>query len=94
MATKSTSANPPLLVTGRVLDVHGQPVAGARLLWLAAPVALPDVALLSGADGSFTLSVPAAGAYRLRASSDGLGQADAVLQVGAGGAKVTLRLPR
>ncbi len=83
-----------LLITGHVLDARGRPVAGARLDWVQAPVALPDVALLSGPDGGFTLAVPAAGRYRLRVSSDAHGQAEADLDARPGTVGLDLHLPR
>lgn len=82
-----------LLIRGTVLGATGAPVAGAAVLIAAAPVPVPDVALLSSADGGFTLSVPAAGRYRLGARSDRHGQTEVALEVGAAGAHVTLHLP-
>lgn len=90
----ATRPPPALLITGHVLDAHGRPVAGARLDWVEAPVALPDQALLSGPDGRFTLAVPAAGRYRLRATSDAHGQAEAALDARPGTLTLQLRLPR
>lgn len=90
----ATHPAPVLLITGQVLDARGRPVAGARLDWVQAPVGLPDVALLSGADGGFTLAVPAAGRYRLRASSDTHGQVEADLDARPGTLHLDLHLPR
>lgn len=83
-----------LQVRGKVLDVRGKPVAGARLLWQHAPVALPDTATLSQADGSFVLGVPVAGHYTLQAVSDRHGETRLALDIGSGGSTVTLHLPR
>ena len=83
-----------LQVRGKVLDARGKPVAGARLLWQHAPVALPDTAALSQADGSFVLAVPVAGHYTLQGVSDRHGETRVELDIGSGGSTVTLRLPR
>lgn len=83
-----------LLIRGQVVDARGRPVAGARLMWHSAPVDLPDVAALSGADGGFVLAVPVTGRYRLACQSDTHGQAMADITVAADGAQLTMRLPR
>jgi hypothetical protein len=82
-----------LLIHGTVLGASGAPVAGAAVLIAAAPAPVPDVALLSGADGRFTLAVPAPGRYRLGARSDRHGHTEVAFEVGAAGAQVTLHLP-
>ncbi len=87
-------ATAALQVRGKVLDARGKPVAGARLLWQHAPVALPDTAALSQADGSFGLAVPVAGHYTLKGVSDRHGETRVELDIGSGGSTVTLRLPR
>ena len=87
-------ATAALQVRGKVLDARGKPVAGARLLWQHAPVALPDTAALSQADGSFVLAVPVAGHYTLKGVSDRHGETRVELDIGSGGSTVTLRLPR
>lgn len=90
-------ASAPLLVHGRVLDAQGRGVAGARISWVDGPLPLPDIALLSGADGGFTLAAPLPGRYRLRADaedSDGTAlQAQATLQLPARD-ELQLRLQR
>lgn len=53
------------LVAGRVLAGDGTPAAGVQVGFAAAPVAVPDIAALTAADGAFSLTAPAAGAYRL-----------------------------
>lgn len=80
------------LIRGRVLDSAGRPVTGARVMVDAAPAAMPDIAMLSGEDGSFVLAVPAPGAYRLRAVTDTQGAALGTAQVAGGDAAVELRL--
>lgn len=60
----------PKVLEGRVVDGAGRPVSGARVYFLKAPVAMPDTALLTGPDGTFALSAPTDGAYRLGVSSE------------------------
>ena len=83
----------PLPLSGQVLDAAGRPVAGAVLAWVAGPVPLPDIALLSGADGSFTITAPVAGRYLLACNSDQHGQLQSAVDVAIGASAVVLRLP-
>ena len=73
-------------IEGTVLSAAGKPVAHARVFFSAAPGAVSDVALLSGADGRFVLSAPHAGRYEISASHDTLGSGRAEVVVGADGA--------
>ena len=82
-------AGPTTLIHGRVLDARGRALAGARISWAEGPVPLPDVALLSDAQGRFTLAAPPPGRYVLRADSDA-GRASATVH--AAGAPLTLEL--
>lgn len=59
------------LVRGVVRDARGGTVAGARVLIEDGPAPFPDVAALTGRDGSFVISVPAKGRYRLACAADG-----------------------
>lgn len=56
---------PGQLITGVVRDQSGQPLAEASIAFAAAPVPLPDVAILTGADGRFQVAVPAPGRYAI-----------------------------
>ena len=87
----AVSASPAIL-SGTVLDVAGRPVAGARVYLVKAPVAVPDVAAVTGGDGRFALGAARPGAYEVACSTDDLGSASAKVEVGAGGATVELRL--
>jgi len=58
------------LIQGQVRDTKGLPVALARVTFVDGPGPLPDVAMLTGADGSFTLSAPTAGTYRIGIYAD------------------------
>ena len=61
------------VVAGRVLDAGGVPVEQARVAFADAPVAVPDVATLTGPDGRFALGAPAPGRYELMAATDEAG---------------------
>ena len=84
------------LIQGVVLNARGQPVAGARVSWVQAPVAMPDVSLLTDSDGRFTLAAPVPGRYTLRCDSDHQGSAQQVLQARGQPLelKLTLKLAR
>ena len=61
----------PALITGRVSQSGGQPIAGARVLFASGPVALPDIAALTDGTGRFTMTAPAPGDYTLEVVADG-----------------------
>lgn len=82
----------PRLIAGTVLSATGHPVAQARVFVLAAPGALPDMALLTDADGCFQLSAPRPGTYEIGAATDGLGSGRAVVVVGPRHARVQITL--
>jgi len=67
------------LITGVVLDSGGAPVTGATVHIADGPAAFPDVAALTGQDGSFSFSVPVEGDYTLacRAPDDTVSRASA-----------------
>ena len=83
------------MIQGTAVDDDGAPVADARVVVLDSPRPVPDVALLTGPDGSFVLGVPAPGTYRLAVHADGYEGAEATVEVpGDRPATVRLRLRR
>lgn len=58
------------LISGKVVDEQGRPVAGARVFISRSPGPVPDTALVTGEDGSFTLSAPMAGKYEITSATD------------------------
>lgn len=62
-------------------------MAGARVLFTCAPAPLPDVAALTGEDGSFTLSAPTSGGYELAVHADGFVPAFVRCELSAADAK-------
>jgi len=79
-------------VVGTVLDSAGRPAGGATVMWVQGPVALPELALLSRADGSFVMTAPVPGRYTLSCRRDPGGQATVEFAVGPQGAHVTVTL--
>ena len=69
------------MIQGTAVDDDGAPVAEARVVVLDSPAPMPDVALLTGPDGSFVLSAPAPGTYRLAVHADGYDRAEATVEV-------------
>jgi len=79
-------------ISGRVVDAQGRRVAGARVYFSSSPVPIPDIARVTGDDGTFSLEAPSPGAYELSATDDEHGTASSRLEVGDS-AEVELRMP-
>ncbi|HSN76135.1 MAG TPA: carboxypeptidase-like regulatory domain-containing protein [Anaerolineae bacterium] len=83
------------VIFGVVRDPDGNPVVGARIVYASAPVAMPDVAALTGSDGGFVLSAPAPGTYVLGCYADGYASAAVSIHVaGAETVHVQIALKR
>jgi hypothetical protein len=54
-----------MIINGAVTDPSGHPVVGATVLIASSPVPVPDIAALTGEDGTFSIAVPAPGEFRL-----------------------------
>jgi hypothetical protein len=77
---------------GRVVDADGAPVPGAQVVIVVSSVPMPEIALVSDANGSFSLRLPA-GRFTLRAHGPG-GTSGAVEVEGApdtGGIVIVVR---
>ena len=74
----------PALISGRVLDGDGNPVAGARVYFVAGPGSFPDVAALTSEEGAFTLSAPTAGPYEVQGAADGFAPRSVTVTAEAG----------
>lgn len=59
------------VISGIVLDPQGKAVSDARVYFTSAPVALPDIALLTDSNGKFSLSAPSTGIYTLECRAEG-----------------------
>lgn len=64
-------AQNPSIICGLVVDCSGEPIAGARVFFVAGPVPLPDIAALTDNHGGFRLSAPAPGNYTIHCIADG-----------------------
>lgn len=81
------------VIRGSVVDASGQPVAAAAVYLISSPGSHADIALQTGADGSFALAAPAPGTYVLGARSDTAGEGRATVNVGdVSGAGVQARI--
>lgn len=69
------------LVSGKVVDDEGRPVAGARVFFSSSPGATPDVALVTGDDGTFVMAAPTNGRYEITTFADEHGSATAPVDV-------------
>jgi hypothetical protein len=84
-----------VVISGVVRSADGNPVEQARVYFASGPVALPDIAALTDAQGSFSLAAPAAGTYRLECVAEGFAPAEATVEVRPGqDSKVELGLER
>lgn len=63
-------------LAGRVVEGDGHPVEGANVTIVDGPGEFPDIAALSGADGSFGFSSLVEGTYRVAALSPQGGRAE------------------
>lgn len=55
---------------GVVVDVAGEPVAGAHVVVMEASMPLPEIALVADEQGAFAINLPE-GTFRLRAEAAG-----------------------
>ena len=82
------------VLTGRLVDEDGRPVAGGTVYFISGPVSLPDIAQVAGADGEFVLSVPVKGRYRIGARASGFAPGEAEVDVSGDDARVEVILKR
>ena len=68
------------------------PVAFARIMIAASPAPMPDIAGLSGEDGTFTLGTNGPGRYVVAVHADGFVPARAEVTVGPDDESVDLRV--
>lgn len=81
----------PGIIAGVVLDEHGAPIRDARVYFTDAPASFPDVAALTAADGSFSLSALVDGTYTIECSAEGFATASATI-TSPNGADIQIRL--
>ncbi len=64
-------AEKPGVISGVVRDPRDKPVANARVYFTEGPVPLPEIAALTDDRGTFSLTAPAAGTYKIACAADG-----------------------
>jgi hypothetical protein len=82
----------PHIISGRVHEPNGTPAIGARIYFLAAPVAIADMALITDQNGQFTLPAPAPGTYQIGCTADGFAPATVTVNVAEEDARVEIEL--
>jgi len=82
------------MISGRVIDADGRGIAGARVMVTSAPGPVPDMAMLTDADGRFVIGAAVPGDYTIAANTDAAGGELAVSVASEPIAGVELRLPR
>jgi hypothetical protein len=82
------------VLKGRLVDESGRPVPSGTVYFISGPVALPDIAQMAGTDGTFVLSVPVTGRYRIGARAPGFTPAEADVDVSSDEARVEMTLKR
>ena len=60
-----------MTITGTVIDHRGQVVAGAQISIGRSPTPMPDLVIITDADGRFTFAAPSPGHYQLVAYAEG-----------------------
>jgi Carboxypeptidase regulatory-like domain len=83
--------HPNVLISGVVLEPDGKPAPLARLYFVSGPRPLPDIAALTDANGSFSLSVSTPGTYELECLLDGFAPKRVTIKV-SGQQQINLRI--
>jgi hypothetical protein len=83
----------PMIVVGVVRGPAGEHVQQARVFIARGPVPVPDVAVLTDAEGQFTLSLPTRGIYEVSSAAEGYAPTSATLEAAnEGELRLELRL--
>ncbi len=64
------------IISGIVRDPSGKPIEQVRVYFTRSPVLLPDIAALTGQDGTFSLTAPRPGTYTLECAAEGFAPVD------------------
>jgi hypothetical protein len=80
------------VITGTVTDRHGRPLAEVSVSLREAPVPVPDIAALTGPDGTFALAAPSPGHYTVAATEPTGETAQASVELGTDQATADLRI--
>ena len=83
---------PAGVITGTVTDGNGHPLAEVSVSLREAPAPVPDIAALTGPDGSFALGAPSTGHYTLVATDPAGETTEASVELGPGEAAADVRI--
>jgi hypothetical protein len=85
----------PSVISGKLYDPDGKPVAMARVYFSRGPGNLPDVAAVTDDGGGFALSAPSPGTYEIASTADGFATVKKMVDVRPGqSVQLELRLQR
>jgi len=85
----------PTPIFGLVRDHEGRPVANASASFVRGPGNLPDIAMLTDANGKFSLTAPGTGEFVIQIYADGFQPAEVSVAVRSGEPKnVDVRLSK
>lgn len=76
-------AEKPRVISGVVRDNDGKPIADAQIYFTDSPMPLPDIAMLTDTNGTFSLSVPSAGKYGIGFNADGFASETTTVTIGS-----------
>jgi hypothetical protein len=82
-----------VLIRGTVTDVDGTPIEWAAVWFAGGDHPTQDIAAVTDASGSFTLTAPAAGSYRLGCNAAGHDGVEIDVEVTADDIEVLITLP-
>lgn len=82
------------VLKGRLVDDRGRALPSGTVYFLAGPVALPDVAQVTAADGTFVLTAPVPGRYRVGGRAPGFAPGEAEIVVSGDEAHLEVQLVR
>ena len=78
------ASNSPSVITCRVRDADGDPIAGARVFFASGPESYPDMAALTNDAGEAILATPASGTYGIQVAADGFAPQTETMTVSKG----------
>ncbi len=73
----------PCVISGIVRDNGGKPIADAQIYFTDSPMPLPDIAMLTDSNGTFSLSVPSTGKYSIGYNAEGFAPETATVTIGS-----------
>jgi protocatechuate 3,4-dioxygenase beta subunit len=78
------ASSAPSVITCRIRDAEGNPVAGARVFFASGPGPYPDMAALTNDAGEAILAAPAPGTYEIQVAADGFAPQTETVTAAAG----------